>query len=145
MTEQQLSIHGLWPQPEGKAYCGVPAGLVALDKASQWSDLPEVAIDAETRELLAVAMPGTASFLERHEWIKHGTCHLGAGGADEYFDDTLRLVDAINGSAVAAFLADHVGARGADGGHPRRASTRPSAPGPASGCRCTAPATAAGR
>ena len=54
-------------------------------------------------------MPGTASFLERHEWIKHGTCHRAAGGADEYYDDSLLLVDAINGSAVAALLAERVG------------------------------------
>ena len=78
------------------------AGLVALDKASQWADLPEPPLDDDTREALAVAMPGTASFLERHEWIKHGTCHRGAGGADEYFDDTLALADAINATDVMA-------------------------------------------
>ena len=33
VTETQLSLHGLWPQPQGREYCGVPAGLVALDKA----------------------------------------------------------------------------------------------------------------
>jgi ribonuclease T2 len=110
ITEAQLSVHGLWPQPEGNAYCGVPEAVVALDKASQWADLPEPPLDDETREALAVAMPGTASFLERHEWIKHGTCHRGAGGADEYFDDTLALADAINASEVAGFLAAHVGA-----------------------------------
>ena len=120
VTETQLSLHGLWPQPEGKAYCGVPAGLVALDKASQWADLPEVAVDAETRELLEVAMPGTASFLERHEWIKHGTCFLDAGGADAYFDDTLRVVDAINASPVAALLAAPRRRRARDRGPPRR-------------------------
>ena len=109
VTETQLSLHGLWPQPEGKEYCGVPAGLVALDRASRWAELPEVAVDAETRELLAVAMPGTASFLERHEWLKHGTCFLDAGGADGYFDDTLRVVEAINASPVAALLAAQVG------------------------------------
>jgi len=110
VTETQLSIHGLWPQPRGKDYCGVPKALVDLDKARRWSDLPEVPVDTETREALQVAMPGTASFLDRHEWIKHGTCFLGAGGADEYYDDTLRLTEAINASAVGRFLADHVGA-----------------------------------
>jgi ribonuclease T2 len=109
VTETQLSLHGLWPQPQGNDYCGVPAGVVALDRASRWSELPAPDVDAETRELLEVAMPGTASFLDRHEWIKHGTCHRGAGGADEFFDDTLRVVDAINGSEVAALLASHVG------------------------------------
>jgi ribonuclease T2 len=97
-------------KPEANAYCGVPEALVALDRASRWSELPEAATDAETHELLQVAMPGTASHLERHEWIKHGTCHRGAGGADEYFDDTLRIVEAVNASGVAALFADHVGA-----------------------------------
>ena len=74
-------------------------------------------------------MPGTASFLERHEWIKHGTCFRGAGGADEYFDDTLRVVDAINASEVAALPRRPRRRRGRDRRHPRRASTPPSAPG----------------
>ena len=111
VTETQLSIHGLWPQPRGNDYCGVPQRLVNLDKARRWSELPEVPMDAETREALVVAMPGTASFLDRHEWIKHGTCHLGEGGADEYYDDTLRLTEAINTSVIGTFLANHVGAR----------------------------------
>ncbi|MEM1047963.1 MAG: ribonuclease T [Pseudomonadota bacterium] len=110
VTETQLSIHGLWPQPRSNVYCGVPKVLVDHSKARRWSQLPDVVVDAETREALAVAMPGTASFLDRHEWIKHGTCHKGAGGADEYYDDTLLLVDAINDSSVATFLAEHVGA-----------------------------------
>jgi ribonuclease T2 len=107
-AEARLSLHGLWPQPESELYCGVPAGLVALDEAARWADLPEPELDAETREALAAAMPGTASSLERHEWIKHGTCHRGAGGADEYYDDTLRLLDAVN-AAVAELLAARVG------------------------------------
>lgn len=110
VTETQLSIHGLWPQPYGNVYCGVPRALVDLDKASRWSELPDPSLDMETREALDVAMPGTASFLQRHEWIKHGTCYLGAGGADEYFDDTLLVTEAINTSVVGAFLSDHVGA-----------------------------------
>ena len=92
-----------------------------------------------------VAMPGTASFLERHEWIKHGTCYRG-------------------GRRGGRVLRRHAAAGGRDqrlagGGAPRRArrrraarppssapaSTRPSGRAPASGCRCTAPATAAGR
>jgi ribonuclease T2 len=110
VTETQLSVHGLWPQPRGNVYCGVPPALVDLDKDGRWSELPEPALDIDTREALDVAMPGTASFLQRHEWIKHGTCYRAAGGADEYFDDTLLVTEAINGSAVGAFLADHVGA-----------------------------------
>ena len=47
VTETQLSIHGLWPQPESRAYCGVPAALVSLDKASRWSELPAPELDAD--------------------------------------------------------------------------------------------------
>lgn len=109
ITETQLSIHGLWPQPRGNVYCGVPQTLVNLDKAGRWSELPELALDTETKDALEVTMPGTASDLQRHEWIKHGTCYLGEGGADEYYDDTLLVTDAINNSVVGAFLSHHVG------------------------------------
>ncbi len=104
---EQLSIHGLWPQPRGNIYCGVPSSVESIDKAGNWDALPPVAMDAETAENLAVAMPGFASGLERHEWIKHGTCYKSAGGSDEYYDDTMLVTDAVN-AAVAEFLADNV-------------------------------------
>ena len=110
-ASEQLSIHGLWPQPRGKFYCGVSNAVKALDDSRQWFSLPAPELDDDTRDALAAAMPGVASGLDRHEWIKHGTCHKGAGGADEYFDDTLMLVDAINDSPIGAFFAEHVGAR----------------------------------
>ncbi len=110
ITETQLSLHGLWPQPRGNDYCGVPPSLVNIDKAKRWDELPPVEIDAETAETLSVMMPGTASFLERHEWIKHGTCYHGERGADEYYDDTFLVMDAINHSSIGEFLGDHVGA-----------------------------------
>ena len=110
VTETQLSIHGLWPQPNGTFWCGVPEAVKRADRDRRWDELPAPEVDAETRDALVVAMPGTASHLDRHEWIKHGTCYRAAGGADEYFDDTLRLTEAVNGSAVGAFLAAHVGA-----------------------------------
>ncbi len=108
--EGQLAIHGLWPQPNGTFYCGVPGEQVRLDKDGDWRALPAPELDADTRGRLDALMPGTLSALDRHEWIKHGTCHRGAGGADEYYDDTLQLVEAINGSEVGAFLAAQVGA-----------------------------------
>jgi len=109
ITESQLSIHGLWPQPDGKFYCGVPNSIKELDQPATWHKLPKVELSAETQELLNVAMPGTASFLERHEWIKHGTCYFGAGGAEECYQDTLRVTDEINTSVVGQFLSAHLG------------------------------------
>lgn len=105
----QLSIHGLWAQPRGKEYCGVSEFMRQLDQNKQWGQLPELALGAETRAALNELMPGTASFLQRHEWTKHGTCHLGAGGAEEYFADTIAVTNAINRSGVGQFLAEHVG------------------------------------
>ena len=112
VTETQLSVHGLWPQPEGNVYCGVPAGA---RRARQGVAVGRPAGARRSTTTPArrsrVAMPGTASFLERHEWIKHGTCHRGAGGADEYFDDTLALADAVNASrGRGACSPTHVGA-----------------------------------
>ena len=109
ITETQLSLHGLWPQPRGNDYCGVPDEIRELDKQKRWSELPAPELDDDTRERLEVAMPGTASFLDRHEWIKHGTCFFGDRNGDEYFDDTLFVMDAINSSEVGALFADNVG------------------------------------
>lgn len=106
---RQLSLHGLWPQPRGNDYCGVEGSHVALDKKREWRSLPALPLDTDTRSDLAVAMPGMASFLHRHEWVKHGTCYFAAGGADEYFDDSLYLAAAVNRSAVGRFLAENVG------------------------------------
>ncbi|POF29794.1 ribonuclease T2 family protein [Roseibium marinum] len=108
-TTRQLSIHGLWPQPKGKDYCGVPANVKNLDNPDNWNRLPSPEIDTDTADALRAAMPGFASFLHHHEWIKHGTCFLGDGGADEYFDDTLHLTDLINDSAVGDLFFNNVG------------------------------------
>lgn len=111
ITESQFSIHGLWPQPHipAKEYCVKPDSMRKKYQSAARDQLPSVDISGETRDLLNVAMPGTASRLERHEWIKHGTCYRGAGGMEEYFADTLYVTDAINRSVVADFVASQVG------------------------------------
>lgn len=110
-TETQLSIHGLWPQPMHEEYCCVPRRLVEHDKAGRWWLLPELELDNKTREALDVAMPGTASHLDRHEWLKHGTCHPGEEDAAGYYMDTLRLHAAISDSPISRFLSDNIGRR----------------------------------
>lgn len=109
ITQTQLSLHGLWPQPKGNFYCGVSDAVKRLDKQKRWSELPAPALDADTTKRLATAMPGTASYLDRHEWIKHGTCFFGKRNGDEYFDDSLRTLDAVNRSSVGQLLAANVG------------------------------------
>jgi ribonuclease T2 len=102
-----FTLHGLWPQPRRREYCNVSQELVDADKKGDWPALPNVDLAAETRARLAVAMPGTQSFLERHEWIRHGTCY--GGDAETYFREALSFVDAVNSSAVQALFAANVG------------------------------------
>jgi ribonuclease T2 len=106
---RRLSLHGLWPQPRDRAYCGVSAKDIKRDKAGDWKRLPAPPLSAKTRARLDAAMPGVASQLDRHEWIKHGTCYNAKGGAEEYIQDALALTERVNGSMVGTFLAESLG------------------------------------
>jgi ribonuclease T2 len=102
-----FTLHGLWPEPNGNFYCGVSAADKANDSPAHWQDLPPVELDAPTRRELDQVMPGTASQLERHEWIKHGTC---SGLSQQaYFSEALALMRAVNGSAPRDLFAQNVG------------------------------------
>lgn len=102
-----FTLHGLWPQPENNVFCGVSAVDKSRDKAGRWNALPEPPISAETRDRLKVAMPGTASYLQRHEFTKHGSCF--PGNADIYFRVSLGLLDQINRSQFRNFVATNIG------------------------------------
>src|SRR5438552_5789196 len=102
-----FALHGLWPQPRNQSYCKVDPADIDDDKAGRWSDLPEVKLQPATREELDKVMPGTRSQLERHEWIKHGTCY--GVPMDEYFADALAVMRALTGSAVQKLFASHIG------------------------------------
>lgn len=103
-----FSLHGLWPQPRRNVFCGVDRATAALDDQHQWEQLPAPELTAATKEALSKVMPGTQSVLERHEWIKHGTCYP-AGNAEQYFKDEIRLVNDVNASVVQAFMAANIG------------------------------------
>ncbi len=99
----KLSLHGVWPDP--LEYCGVPRNQVILDKNSKWDQLPEVSLSDSLRARLMRDMPGMASHLERHEWIKHGTC---TGATPEaYFQKAVDLADGLNATALSAFIAQN--------------------------------------
>jgi len=102
-----FALHGLWPQPRSKSYCGVSAVDKASDDAHNWSALPAVNLSAPTRSALDKIMPGTQSGLERHEWITHGTCY----GADQetYFSAAIAVASAVNASPVRELFASHIG------------------------------------
>ena len=104
---ENFALHGLWPQPRSRDYCGVDASTVAADENGDWADLPEPELSAELREELDRVMPGTQSALDRHEWIKHGTCY--EGDAERYFGDSLDVLEAINASAVRELFSASIG------------------------------------
>jgi ribonuclease T2 len=111
-TEQSFeathfSLHGLWPQPNGNFYCGVDRTLKDADKRNHWGDLPEPDLSAATHDRLAAEMPGVLSMLERHEWIKHGTC-FGAD-ANTYFNREAELAEQLNASAARELFAGRIG------------------------------------
>jgi ribonuclease T2 len=103
-----FSLHGLWPQPRANVFCGVDRATAALDDQHQWEQLPEPQLTPATKAALDKVMPGTQSVLQRHEYIKHGTCYP-AGNAEQYFKDAIRLADEVNGSVVQKFIAANIG------------------------------------
>jgi ribonuclease T2 len=104
---KNFALHGLWPQPRSNVLCGVSDADKAADDNHRWENLPAPEIAAATRFALDRVMPGTQSFLERHEFIKHGTCY--PGSADQYFKDAVRLVAAVNASPVQELVSANIG------------------------------------
>lgn len=106
---KHFTLHGLWPQPRGKTYCGLSEAEQNEVRARRWSRLPAVPLSEETRRALDRAMPGTQSNLQRHQWMKHGTCY--AAEPETYFRHALMLLGELNGSEVQRFFAESIGAR----------------------------------
>jgi ribonuclease T2 len=102
-----FSLHGLWPQPESKQYCGVSSTYINDDKNGQWNLLPAVVLNSSTETLLQTDMPGTMSYLERHEWIKHGTCS--GYSQQNYFAPALSMLGGVNGGNLAAEVRSDIG------------------------------------
>jgi ribonuclease T2 len=100
-----FSLHGLWPMRQ--EYCGVSDDQRDADRRSDWSDLPEVPLNAQTRAALDKVMPGTQSNLQRHEWTRHGTCTQMS--ADDYFTAAVGLINELNASAVRDLFVQNIG------------------------------------
>jgi ribonuclease T2 len=112
-TEQRhdathFTLHGLWPQPRSKVFCGATQSQQDASDKGRWSELAEVILSPATRAELDRVMPGTQSKLDRHEWIKHGTCY-GDADMETYYGDSVRLMEELNRSAGAAFMAANIG------------------------------------
>ncbi|NEP58171.1 MAG: ribonuclease [Symploca sp. SIO2G7] len=102
-----LVLHGLWPQPRQNVYCNVSKDIINLDKDRRWSELPPIDLSEETRQALAIKMPGLASDLHLHEWYKHGTCY--SDSPEEYYQESIALLDQVNDSLVTDLLANNIG------------------------------------
>ena len=104
-----FTLHGLWPQPRSNEYCDVPERDIWASRDGRWRDLPQLDLTIAQRRDLDEVMPGSQSALDRHEWVKHGTCY----GTDqrEYYTDALDLMLALNTSAVADLFAGNIGKR----------------------------------
>ena len=105
--ESHFVLHGLWPQPKSKMYCDVNKKLVTMDKHKQWNRLPKLELTYETRDALKKFMPGYASNLHKHEWVKHGTCY--GTNVQEYYSDAIHLTQQVNQSKVGNFFSKHIG------------------------------------
>lgn len=103
------SLHGLWPQPRGNTYCGVSEMDKGIDRHKKWYLLAPVKISQKTATKLAFVMPAVASNLQRHEWLKHGTCY--GSNAEDYFSDSIALTQQINNSIVGKLFNKGVGKR----------------------------------
>ncbi len=105
-----LSLHGLWPNGAGDDhpfYCAVAAADRNRDQDGDWCGLSATGADRATQRDLAQLMPGSQSCLDRHEWIKHGTC-TGLGG-DAYFDAAVRLVLEVQTTQLSERLRAAIG------------------------------------
>lgn len=100
-----FTLHGLWPQRVD--YCDVSRRDQLTDRDGDWRGLPDPGIGKAMMAKLREMMPGTQSALERHEWLKHGTCY--GEPADAYFADALAMLEAVNASAVRDLFARSIG------------------------------------
>ena len=100
-----FSLHGLWPMRQ--EYCDISEDLKQADRGRDWKDLPAVQLSQDVKAKLDKVMPGTQSGLERHEWIKHGTCTKLS--ADQYFSIAAGLIAELNTSAVRDLFAQNIG------------------------------------
>lgn len=115
--DAKLTLHGLWPNADRNGdgrldsaddYClgADRTRLVALDRRD-WSRLPPVSLSADLKRRLTVVMPGVRSQLERHQWVKHGSCS--GLGAERYFAAAVNLTEEIATSSFGEAIEANEG------------------------------------
>ncbi len=101
-----LALHGLWPQPRNNAYCNVSDKAKSLDRKKFWDQLEPLHLSDALYTKLLVVMPGVGSYLQRHEWTKHGTCY--SDSPEVYFRDSMKIVNQINDTNISTLFAGNV-------------------------------------
>lgn len=111
-------LHGLWPSlPQRLRERGVTASqwrkngcfLASPRPNGSFCRNPPLALSSQLSDELDYAMPGRASCLGRYQYAKHAAC-LGIT-AEDLFDTSVALVDAVNNSTFGAFVRDNSGHR----------------------------------
>lgn len=102
-----FALHGLWPQPRSKSYCGVSKKDIQRDKRGKWLQISRLELSDDLRTELQRVMPGYQSGLQRHEWIKHGGCY--SDMPEKYFADSLMLMEKLNASSLRELFAGNIG------------------------------------
>ncbi len=108
----KLTLHGLWPDRAGDPthsleFCGVDQASRQADRPERWCMIAPVIMSSMTSAALDAEMPGRASCLERHEWLRHGTCS--GLSSDAYFSAATGLGAAAMRLRWADYLLAHAG------------------------------------
>lgn len=110
-----FALHGLWPNldrnRDGRIdgsdnYC-LPEPRRSQVIGRAWRELDAVDLPAEVKRDLGRVMPGTSSWLERHQWAKHGTC----AGMDQaaYFQLAIARTDDFAATTLSKYVAGSIG------------------------------------
>jgi len=104
-----FTLHGLWPN---KKSCGTRYGFCGKykKKPAQFSGYDPVPMASTTLETLGKFMPSAAheSYLQRHEWYKHGTCQS-EWDAGQYYQTAIRLLHEFNEPYIKKFMTENIG------------------------------------
>lgn len=104
-----FTLHGLWPKKES---CGIRYEFCGDYKKGlrPFANFAPVPMQPETLQQLGIVMPsaGYGSYLQRHEWYKHGTCQT-KWDADGYFHLAMRMLKEFNDGGMASFMANNIG------------------------------------
>jgi ribonuclease T2 len=114
-ARRHFTLHGLWPNVDRNGdgrfnaddnYCLVePERRQYIER--RWEELPAPELSDATRQDLERVMPGTAALLERHQWVKHGTCS--GFDAEHFFRTAIDRTEDLAATEFSRFVAAQAG------------------------------------